>query len=92
MAQEITQPVHVLEGTWEQIAEQADRLAGKRLRVEVFENGAPGPDGAGLPFYATATPAERARAWREWCDRPRRPVPPLSDEAISRETIYGERD
>jgi hypothetical protein len=29
----------VWEGTWEEIAQHADRLAGKRLRVEVLENG-----------------------------------------------------
>lgn len=92
MPPDAVQPVQVLEGTWEEIAGQADGLARKRVRVEVYENGSAELETAELPFYATATPAERARAWREWCDAPRRPVPPLSDEAISRETIYGERD
>jgi predicted nucleic acid-binding protein len=39
---------------------------------------------------ATLSPAERATAWRESVkDLPR--TPPLSDEAISRESIYGDR-
>ncbi|MCC6328310.1 MAG: hypothetical protein IT174_07330 [Acidobacteria bacterium] len=28
----------ILEGTWEEIAKQANRLAGKKLRVEVLED------------------------------------------------------
>lgn len=39
------------------------------------------------------TPAERARAFREWAENfPARSSAPLSDEAISRESIYAERD
>jgi hypothetical protein len=93
MAQQVVQPVQVLGGTWEEIAGQADRLTGKRVRVEVFEDGSQEPAAAELPFYATATPAERAQAYRDWAysHQPRN-APPLSDEAISRETIYGERD
>jgi len=36
------------------------------------------------------TSQERARAFEEWAQS-HRPTPPLSDEAISRETLYGER-
>ena len=36
------------------------------------------------------TGPERAAAIREWA-KSHRPTPPLSDEAISRETIYGKR-
>ncbi|MGL5192089.1 MAG: hypothetical protein ACRC8Y_00605 [Chroococcales cyanobacterium] len=42
-------------------------------------------------FYETATPAERAKAFREWAESHPRNQPYLSDEAISRESIYGER-
>ena len=35
-------------------------------------------------------PEEHARAFREWASS-HRPTPPLSSEAISRESIYGER-
>jgi 16S rRNA C1402 N4-methylase RsmH len=37
------------------------------------------------------TPAERTAALREWVAMPRPVVPSLSDEALSRESIYGER-
>lgn len=41
------------------------------------------------PFWQTATPEQRVAKFREWVTQTKRPVPPaLSDEAISRETIY----
>lgn len=43
-------------------------------------------------FSATATPEERARAVEEWANKHRSSAPPLSDEAISRDSIYGERE
>lgn len=43
-------------------------------------------------FFETATPEERARTVEEWASRYRSSAPPLSDEAISRESIYGERE
>jgi hypothetical protein len=83
----------VFEGTWEDVVREAERFAGKHVRLQVMENGEEESPRAQPPFYVTATPEERARAWREWCDAPRRQVPPLSDEAISRESIYfSERD
>jgi len=44
------------------------------------------------PFYETASPEERARAVEEWANQHRSSSPPLSDEAISRDSIYGERE
>lgn len=41
-----------------------------------------------LPFWATATPAERAGALREWANRKRPPAPPLPDDALRRESMY----
>jgi len=39
------------------------------------------------------TPQERLRLWREWLNsHDDIKAPPLSDEAISRESIYSERD
>ncbi len=84
----------ILEGTWEEIARQGERLAGKRVRLEVLESGREEAQEPGLPFYATATPEERAQAFIEW-GRSHAPSnhPPLSDEVISRESIYSpERD
>lgn len=45
------------------------------------------------PFYETATPQEWVQAFHEWVESHRdMNLPSLSDEAISRESIYGERD
>lgn len=44
------------------------------------------------PKKETPTSEERSRAFREWVESHRGlNLPPLSDEAISRESIYGER-
>ena len=44
------------------------------------------------PFYETATPQEWVRAFSEWVESHRDlNLPLLSNEAISRESIYGER-
>ncbi|NEP39292.1 MAG: hypothetical protein F6K35_08520 [Okeania sp. SIO2H7] len=48
-------------------------------------------EGQERPFYESATPKERAKAFREWAESHSRNSPSLSDEAISRESIYGER-
>jgi hypothetical protein len=44
------------------------------------------------PFCETASPEERARAVEEWANQHRPSAPPLSDEDISRDSIYGERE
>ncbi|MEM6612500.1 MAG: hypothetical protein AAF652_09640 [Cyanobacteria bacterium P01_C01_bin.72] len=36
------------------------------------------------------SPAEKAQAFEEWAESHRHDTPPLSDEAISRESIYGD--
>lgn len=38
------------------------------------------------------SPAERAAAYRAWAESHPRTTPVLSDEAISRETIYSDRE
>ena len=44
------------------------------------------------PFYETATPTEWSIAFQEWVDTHRTlNLPTLSDEAISRESFYGDR-
>lgn len=45
---------------------------------------------AAQPFWATATPAERAAAVRRWAALDRPATPPLSDAAVSREQMYDE--
>src|SRR5438874_643529 len=79
---------HIVEGTWEEISRQAESFAGKLLRVEVLDNGQAIPEEGKLPFHATATKEERIRALREYAASHRGDGPPLSDEAISRESIY----
>jgi hypothetical protein len=78
----------ILEGTWEEITRHAVRLAGKRVRVEVLENGSTAEEVSQLPFYATATREERVRALREWAASHTNTAPLLSEEAICRESIY----
>ncbi|MEB3277614.1 MAG: hypothetical protein VKK42_01665 [Lyngbya sp.] len=48
----------------------------------------PSQAGENRPF---TTPEERAKAFREWAESHPRNSPRLSDEAVSRESIYGER-
>jgi hypothetical protein len=78
----------VLEGTWEEIARQASRLAGKRLRVQILENGHAEGEASARLFYATATREERVRALREYAASHHCEAPVLSGEAISQESIY----
>jgi hypothetical protein len=79
----------ILEGTWEEIELQAERLRGKRVRVTVVDDAASFVPNA--PFYETASPAEWSRALREWAASHPRTDAVLSEDAISRESIYGER-
>ena len=44
------------------------------------------------PFYQTATAAEWVDAFTAWANSHTSDAPPLSDEAISRESIYRERE
>lgn len=42
------------------------------------------------PFWQRATPAERAREFREWVSQLPKNSPSLSNEAFSRDSIYEE--
>lgn len=79
----------VIEGTWEEVSLQADWLSGKRVRVTVLEstNGSPVER---RPSHTTASPAERAHGFRRWAESHSHAMPVLSDEAISRESIYAD--
>lgn len=80
---------NILEGTWEQINRQAGQLAGKWLRVEIMEAAEEGTQS--LPFHATVSPEARAQAILDWgYSHAPRNAPQLSDEAVSRESIYSE--
>jgi hypothetical protein len=58
--------------------------------VEVSVRMAPhhGPQNA---IEQALTPQERAKAYRAWAESHSRTTPLLSDDAISRESFYGER-
>jgi hypothetical protein len=43
------------------------------------------------PLWMTATKEEWLKAFNAWMDSHDPTLPPLSEEAISRETMYGER-
>jgi len=47
---------------------------------------------AGQAFYKTATTEEWIDAFVDWANSHESKAPPLSDEAISRESIYRERE
>ncbi|MGL4498026.1 MAG: hypothetical protein ACRCU2_03100 [Planktothrix sp.] len=63
-------------------------LLEEKLKAQPEQNSGSGKD---RPFYETATPEEWVKAFREWAESHRGDRPSLSDEAISRESIYGER-
>ena len=44
------------------------------------------------PDQEELSPAEKAAAYRAWAESHRRGLPLLSDEAISRESIYSDKD
>jgi len=46
------------------------------------------PESSARPFWATATPQERAEVFRRWANTKRPPAPPLPAEALRRENIY----
>lgn len=82
----------VFEGTWEEILGQAEGLAGQRVRVMVLSSDPDSSGAAGRPFHETATPAQWTEAFLSWARGcPRSGAPPLSDEDVSRESIYAER-
>lgn len=50
-------------------------------------------DGVRAADASSVAPQERARRWQAWVEsRPASSAPPLSDEMISRESIYRERE
>jgi hypothetical protein len=73
------------------LAEEAARhgqAPAEFVRAVVEEKLAVAPHTSGAKL---ANPQERARAFREWAESHSRDTPLLSEEAIRRESIYGER-
>jgi len=79
--------MQVYEGTLEEIvARHGRKLAGRQLKVIVE------PDKKATPFYETASAEEWAQALRDWAASHSAHQPPLSEEAISRDSIYEGRE
>ncbi|MBW3625750.1 MAG: hypothetical protein KY468_20335 [Armatimonadetes bacterium] len=83
----------IIEGTWEEVAQRADELAGKRVRLTVLKDEKKRekiPEGVDKNhFYFTATPEE----WRQALDalaEKNRGIPVLPPEAFERESLYEE--
>ena len=72
--------------------EIAARAKAEGLTTEEFVNRALEKLVASQPPQEEITPQERARRWREWIDNHSVAGPPLSDYAVSRESIYKERE
>jgi hypothetical protein len=72
--------------------ELAARAQAEGLSTEEFVNRELEKLVGSMPQSPTLTPEERARRWREWLESHSVGGPPLSDYAVSRESIYGERE
>ena len=72
------------------LREEATRLglnAGE-YALHLIEQNLPAPATIGKSLWNTLTPEEWQRAFDEWSNSHDRSIPPLSDEAVSRESFY----
>jgi hypothetical protein len=77
---------HIYEGTLEEIIRRYGReLNGQRVRVTTLPVL---PATKEKVFHEVATPEEWAKELRAWAASHDPNIPPLSDEAMSRESIY----
>jgi hypothetical protein len=81
----------VLEGTWEEIARQADQFAGKRVRLTVLPAGGAGLTPSRGPLDEAASREELVRALDRIAEMNRH-LPVLPDSAFERESIYADDD
>ena len=72
--------------------EIAARAKAEGLSTEEFVNRELAKLVASQAQPSKLSPKERARRWREWIDNHSVGGPPLSDYAVSRESIYKERE
>lgn len=72
--------------------ELAARAKAEGVTTEEFVNRELEKFVASQPPQEQLTPHERARRWLEWTEKHAVSGPPLSDYAISRESIYKERE
>lgn len=82
-----TQLVDTLAQIIQSLSWEEKALLSSKIQIEDQPSEAPE-----RPLYETATPEEWAKAFMEWVESHRgMNMPHLSDEDISRESIYGER-
>jgi hypothetical protein len=72
--------------------ELAARAKAEGLSTEEFVNRELEKLVASQPTHEDITPEERARRWLEWTEKHAVGGPPLSEYAVSRESIYKERE
>ena len=76
---------------YEEVLKEMDLPEGTEIEIEKHENGVLlKPHPVSLP--RSLSPEERAEAFLKWADSRVSIAPPLSDEAISRESIYTRED
>ncbi|MEO0376520.1 MAG: hypothetical protein AAF329_18235, partial [Cyanobacteria bacterium P01_A01_bin.17] len=75
-----------IEGTWEEILTHAPDLEGHRLRVILLDDVSEQEQS-----ISDALKAKKLEALHAFASDPLSDVPALSDEAMSRESIYAER-
>jgi hypothetical protein len=79
----------------EKLKQQLDRLNEDQLKkiadfITLIESESDRVTSSFVPFWQTATPAERAREFRDWISQLPRTNVSLSDEAFSRDLMYEE--
>ena len=79
----------VVEGTWEEIARQASRFSGRRVRLTLLPAEELQTDSEEAPFYLRATPEEFQRVFDTVAAKTRH-LPVLPPEAFERESLYAE--
>jgi hypothetical protein len=77
--QDLTTIAEILERITDQSPEQVKILLETMLKQLIEPK---------TPFYETATPTERAQAFRDWASSHDRGTALLSDYAVSRDSIY----
>lgn len=79
----------------EKLKQELDKLNEDQLKkiadfISLIESESAQVTSSVVPFWQTATPAERAREFRDWISQLPTTNVSLSDEAFSRDRIYEE--
>ncbi len=75
----------VIEGTPQELLPRLQSLpAAQRYQLIPLSM----PEAVAKPFYETASPEEWSHAWREWAASHGPDTPALSEDAVSRDSIY----